>query len=805
MEALRVLTPDRIREFHKAMYQPKNLRLVLIGPIDQDELLKILDKFEDTILEDVPPIDAPFKRPWVESRRTPPLEKSIIQRVEFPEEDESIGEILMGFFGPDTNETLECVAVDVLLMYLADSSVSLLENTLVDKEELCSAVYRYSETRPNNVLWFTLSAVATESLEEVEKRFFEIVRTAAAEPLDMGYMADCIKRFKKQVMFGTETSLTIFSDSLIEDHLYGNRDGRDLYTAIANIKYFDIIETWSDKQWRELLSRYIADNNHVSILGVPSKKLSAKLKADEKARVEAQKIKLGEEGLKKLREDLEKAKSENDKPIPKEILQSFKVPQPDSIHFIESTTARSGLAKKMGNLNNDIQKIVDKDDLDLPLFIHFESIPTNFVHFSVVLNTRSIPLELKPLLPLYLMNFFATPIERNNKRIEYEEVVKELEQDTVTFQVESGSSVGNSELIRFKFVVEPTKYKRAIQWVKELMFNSIFDPERLKPLLSKILADIPDEKRNGNDMLSAVNSILQFARLSTTRSQNTLVKALYLKRIAKLLALEPKDVISKLEIVRKSLFTFSNMRVYVAADIPKLSKPVFTWEELTSALDTTQPLHPLDSRKAVLSDMALSPGNAAYIVPMATIDSSFGMLTARGVEGFDNPRLPALMVAIAYLDAVEGPLWVAVRGTGLAYGTHFSRGTDVGLVSFNIYRSPDASKAYAVARATVREYASGQREFDAFALEGAVSAIVVAFADEQPTMINAAAVGFVNQVVKGIPKDWGTGILKKVRDVTMADLRAIMEDVLVPVFEPETAILTITCATIMEEVSYSCI
>jgi len=803
MEALRVLTPDRIREFHKAMYQPKNLCLVLIGPIDQDELLKILDKFEDTILEDVPPIDAPFKRPWVESRRTPPLEKSIIKRVEFPEEDESIGEILMGFFGPDTNETLECVAVDVLLMYLADSSVSLLENTLVDKEELCSAVYRYSETRPNNVLWFTLSAVATERLEEVEKRFFELVRTAAAEPLDMVYMADCIKRFKKQVMFGTETSLTIFSDSLIEDHLYGNRDGRDLYTAIANIKYFDIIETWSDKQWRELLSRYISNNNHVSILGVPSKKLSAKLKADEKARVEAQKTKLGEKGLEKLKEDLEKAKAENDKPIPKEILQSFKVPPPDSIHFIESTTARSGLAKKMGNLNNDIQKIVDKDNSDLPLFIHFESIPTNFVHFSVVLNTQSVPLELKPLLPLYLMNFFATPIERDNKRIEYEDVVKELEQDTVTFQIESGSNLGNSELIRIKFVVEPIRYKRAIQWAKELMFNSIFDPERLKPLLAKILADIPDEKRNGNDMLSAVNSILQFARLSTTRSQNTLVKALYLKRIAKLLALQPKDVISKLEIVRTSLFTFSNMRVYVAADIPKLPKPVSTWEELTSALDTKQALHPLDSRKAVLSDKALRPGNAAYIVPMATIDSSFGMLTARGVEGFDNARLPALMVAIAYLDAVEGPLWVAVRGTGLAYGTHFSRGTDVGLLSFNIYRSPDAFKAYDVARATVREYASGERDFDAFALEGAVSAIVVAFADEQPTMINAAAVGFVNQVVKGISKDWGASILKKVRDVTRADLRAIMKDVLVPVFEPETAILTVTCATIMEEVRLS--
>lgn len=62
MGALRVLTADRIRAFHKEMYQPKNLCLVLIGEVDQDHLLQILDEFEDGILDDIPRPDAPFKR-----------------------------------------------------------------------------------------------------------------------------------------------------------------------------------------------------------------------------------------------------------------------------------------------------------------------------------------------------------------------------------------------------------------------------------------------------------------------------------------------------------------------------------------------------------------------------------------------------------------------------------------------------------------------------------------------------------------------------------------------------------------------
>ncbi len=62
MEALRVLTPDRIRAFHKEMYQPRNLCLVLVGEVEHENLLKILDEFEEDILEDFPPPSAPFKR-----------------------------------------------------------------------------------------------------------------------------------------------------------------------------------------------------------------------------------------------------------------------------------------------------------------------------------------------------------------------------------------------------------------------------------------------------------------------------------------------------------------------------------------------------------------------------------------------------------------------------------------------------------------------------------------------------------------------------------------------------------------------
>ena len=108
MESLRALSVQRIREFHHEMYQPKNLCLVIVGAVDHANLLDVLEKFEGTILEDIPQPDAPFTRPWLESKQALPLEKSTVEHVEFPEADESSGEILVNFFGPRLANNLLC-------------------------------------------------------------------------------------------------------------------------------------------------------------------------------------------------------------------------------------------------------------------------------------------------------------------------------------------------------------------------------------------------------------------------------------------------------------------------------------------------------------------------------------------------------------------------------------------------------------------------------------------------------------------------------------------------------------------------
>lgn len=363
-----------------------------------------------------------------------------------------------------------------MLSYLAESSVSVLQNALVEKEQLASEISHCIEERPDTLLQIKLSGVATDSLDAVERRFFEVLNETASKPLNMSYMKDCIEREKRQIKMSVENSPQVIHPNLISNFLFGERDGSDLPGCVS-LKHYDEVASWGDDQWRRFLRRWISGAHHVSLLGTPSAAMSQKLKADEEARVEEQIAQLGPDGLRDLEKKLTDAKAQNEVDVPSELLAKFPIPSTESIHFIETTTARSGLARDMGVSKNHAQDIIDRDQSDLPLFIHFEDVETNFVYIKLLIATETVPVERRPLLPLYMENFFTTPVKRNGDLIPFEKVVMELEKDTVFHDMRTGERVRNSEVLVIDLRVEPEKYEAAARWVEELLLDSVFDEE----------------------------------------------------------------------------------------------------------------------------------------------------------------------------------------------------------------------------------------------------------------------------------------------------------------------------------------
>ncbi|KAI0865125.1 Metalloenzyme, LuxS/M16 peptidase-like protein [Xylaria cubensis] len=805
MEALRVLTSDKIRDFHRTMYQPRNMCVIIIGEVDHDDLLQILDSFEESVADDIPLVGAPFRRPWIESAQPPPLRETIVETVEFPEEDESIGDIVVAFFGPSCTDVTETTALNVLLTYLCGSSVAVLENVMVEREELASSISYWWDARPNSIIWFQPTGVSTEKLAFVEQRLISLLKEVASKPFDMTYMNECIQRERRQVKAQAEESESFYSTNIITDYLFGARDGSTL-RELASLVEYDHLQEWTDEQWRAFLRKWISDAHHVSILGKPSLELADKQKADEMARVEKRKEELGPEGLETLKQRLEEAKKLNDVEIPDTVLERWQVPPTESIHFIESQTARSGRARELGVRRNSAQEQVDRASAaapGLPLFIQFEDVSTNFVHITVHVGTGKVPVKYKPLLSLFSDNFFNTPILRDGRRVDFEQVVMELEKETISYSLDSGTKVGDSESLLIRMQVEPDKYATAVEWIRTMMFDSVFDVTRLKAGVSKQLADIPESKRDGRVMANEVEIALHNEPSSLLAAKRTLVKATYMRRLKKILQYDPDTAIAWFEQLRKTLFTSDNVRVLVTADVSqsKVPEPVKTWDVLYKALaPAPEEIQPIVRPYTLLNAEGRNPGSiGATIIPMTTLDSSYSVSSGKGLSSFTDPAVPALLVAVQYLETVEGTLWNAVRGNGLAYGVYFAKELDGGYLHFKVYRSPSASKAIVAARDAIEALVNGTVAFEKPMIEGAISQLVMGLADEQATMSTAAAQNYVTGVVRGLEPDYNTQMLAKVRAVTVDDIREAMRTWLLPIFTPGKSNIVVCCAHVMVE------
>ncbi|KPA36772.1 hypothetical protein FLAG1_10439 [Fusarium langsethiae] len=815
-DALRILTPERIRQFHRDMYQPRNLCLVLVGEVNQDNLLQILETFEESIKDDIPSLDTPFQRqvlseghdivlltsyrPWIESAQPPKIKETQIVTAAFPQQDESFGHIVVNFFGPDCMHLINSSALSVLLDYLCGSSASILKNMMVENKGLASSISPWIDRRPNSVIRLMVTGVATDKLQFAEKQLIELLKTVASEPLDMDYMRECIRRERRQVKSQAETSHHFYATNIITDYLFGNRDGSTLVN-LQNLNVYEDLEKWSDEQWRDFLKKWMVDAPHISILWKPSHELVVKMNNDEEARVAKRKEDLGADGLEKLAKRLEEAKKKNDEPIPDEVFNRWSVPGADSIHFIKSDTARSGHARSVGLGSGPAQKLIDgMTQGKLPLFIQFEDVPTNLVPITIHIGTSQVPYKFKPLIPIFNDNFFNTHITRDGNQVGFKQVVMDLKRDTIQYGLRSASYLGDPDGIMIGFLVEPKTYAAGVEWIRTMMFDSIFDAQRLKTSVTKALADIPESKRDGESMASEVSAAFHMEKSSLAVSNRVLVRAVYLKRLKELLEKEPEKVVGWFNTIRDSLFTFQNLRFLVTANLATLPDPLTTWDTLSKSLTVSENMIDIPKPVSLLNDEGRNPGSVGtVIVPMATLEGSYSVSTTKGIASYDDPRYVPIMVAIGYLEATEGPLWNAVRGAGYAYSACFSADITSGIISYKVCRSPDACKAIKASKEVISKIADGSVEVDHHLLQGTISQIVAGIARELSSMPAAAQENFVQGVVRGLPNDWNNTLLQHVRDVSIDQIKTVLRESVMPCFEPGKSNIVVTTAKIMQE------
>ncbi|EGF99472.1 zinc metalloprotease [Melampsora larici-populina 98AG31] len=803
MAALRTLTVEQIRKYHSDYYHPHNLQLLVTGKVDPTTLLSVLqEEVEPSLIKHgQDKFPAEWKRPFLEtaSKGGAVLTKDKVVEVPFPEKDESTGQVQISWVGPSINDYLLQDALKILETYLTKTAISPLAKKFIDIEDpLCTGITFYPTEGEKTVISACISSVPAEHLSDFGKMFKDAL-AHEAENLDMQRMRMTIECDALEIANQLEANAhSILSSAIISNFLYGS--GEQLVADLSTVlERYKTLASWSREQWSSMFKKWLVESPSVTVIGKPSGKLADQLVADNKARIEETKKKYGPEGLKQLQAKLEAAQKTNDTPHPQTILSNYPIPKMESIKWIEVESARAD-----GSLKGDLQAQIDKKDSTiLPYFIQFDHIDSNFLRISVHLSPTDLPADLVKYLYIWLALFFSLPVKRSDGTLlPFDQVVKELTKETIEYKTHMGSSISQTSEICFK--IEKSKYPTMIGWLKDLLWGSQFDIDRLRIIVANNLQHIPSMKRSGAGVCAALFQELLYSPYTAPYMSSNLFKLdEWLPEIMEQLKSNPQEVIKNLEQLRKhcrsspisshtlTVLQPSTMRLSVVGDIKTLQDPKKSWLEHFQKIPSSTLRPPLYSSD-VLSADGLKPSGKAIVMSMPSIESSFAYHVAKGAQGFNHPDRPALAVAVSLLNSMESHLWKAIRGTGLAYGASMRSIPESGHVCVQIYSSPDSWKAFEEAGKVMSDLISKKLILDELSLEAAKSSLAYATAELESTMGSAAFSTFTNMALKGIEKDASRQLLDKTKDITIDQVLEVIEKYFLPIFDAQTSVAVVT-------------
>jgi len=790
MENLRVLSNDTIRKFHESAYRPSNLCLILTGTVEEDEFLQILEEVDS----ELPALEETTYRPFVDSKYPiVPLKEEIVKTVEFPDKDESHGELAISWIGPRQSQVEEDLAITLLLEYLSESPVALLTKNLVEIDDPFASEIQYQTDDFFHIIpSITLNDVPTTKLEAAKDKVFDLLKEhATVENFDLPRIREIVQNSKDKLIFAVEKSEDILTDSVITDFLYADLEAKALSKNLRTLHDYETISKWSIEQWVDLFQKHLIQNHAATVISKPSKQLYKQHKDESKKMTQDRIAKLGDEGLKKLQEKLDSAKAKNDAPIPEEILTSFPKPDPSKIKFIKTTSAAIGLNKDFENdLSNPlVSKLVEDTPKDFPLYINVEQFKSQFISIDILMSSFEIPVELLPYFDLF-SELFALPLEINGKRIPYETVIKDLQNDTVETSFYTSYYNQFTEFVDAKIQVKKADYCKAIDWFKKIFWYTKFDESRIKVTVDKILNGLPSVKRSGMSMLTSITTRSCFTERSIKHSKDSLYTENFYKELLKKLENGGyKEIESDLETIRSKLLQNNNFRIIISGDLSEIEHPIKSWESFLEGPQTitSASLVSVPRTFNVRTELGESLCKQVKIITAPASESTFLLASTKIPTDYHDEDSAAISLAASYLQAVEGPFWRGIRGTGLAYGANVAKSVESGQLSFDIYRGADASGAYNVASQIVNDLASGVTKLDKSLIEGAVSSLVNSLASSESNYYTAAASKYVDNVLKKRGPDFNTRLIKQLSTITENDLIRVLNKYYVPLFKAETS------------------
>ncbi|XP_060071887.1 uncharacterized protein C05D11.1-like isoform X2 [Ylistrum balloti] len=789
---------QKVCDYHREFYRPENLCLIITGQVSAEEVFTALKPVENKII--AKGSRSFFTRPWM--NKVPKLEKPIVVSIPYAADEETHGMVNMAWRGPHVKEQYMMNALHILQEYLSDSPIAPLQKELVEVEDpYCSQISASIIENTEILLYFNFTNVTTSKLTEVKQKVNDVLRATHEGSLDMARIDSIVHRKILESLRHIEDSPhDTMSFIIIGDFLY-SQDKADTDARVNVVTQHQKMKTEKEDFWKSLLAKFLLSDVQVVIEGVPSKSFMEESGQKEKDRVAKQQEQLGEDGMKKLGERLEKATEENEKEAPEDVLTQVSVPDVSSIHF-HHINSSSNLNPKTGNSNL-------KFPLDeVPFRFQLDDMKTNFVQISALLDSSSVSRDLRLYLPLLCQVVFESPILRDGELVSHEEIVKQLEADMLSYGASLGAiSTGTfscgayPQVVHFQLQLEKDKYEKGIQWMKELLYRSKVTVDRLKIVAQRLASDVASSKRKGIKVVRTVVGDMVYHKDCNVTVTNMLRQEKFLKNTLKQLETDPDKVLKDIEVLKQTLTRPSNLRIHLSANVESLTpSPQSPWIQFVPSDVPDEPMSSCMKQTYEYNLGYAESPETCVIVGVGSVESSYLIQVVPSISSFMDADLPAVMVFIQYMTQCEGPLWRQIRGLGLSYHYGISIDAEKGLLKFLLARSTNITEAYKEGRNIVMGYVNGETPFSTVELESARSSLIFEIIEEEKTLSSVSQLSMLSYF-RGISLSYNKELLAKVAMVTVADLKRVGPKYISPLFDVTKTRTGICChPTKVEEV-----
>ncbi|KAM3164565.1 hypothetical protein ACU8KH_01480 [Lachancea thermotolerans] len=799
---LRHLTNEEIRQFHKDMYSPENLCLIICGNVPEDELLSILTQFDETL----PEFKGDRRRPFLDSKESQiPVKRTqtIETEIEFPETDESQGEILMSWIAEPYSSHLEDLAVSILMDYFTKTALAPFNSQLVEIDDPYANFADYwTDDFMRTIMNLNFHGVPVKRLGEAKEKVLDILKS---HKIDISRIRQVLENGKwDYVMDCEKNGCTLLSQTCITDFLYGDESGEILEQSIKDLKDFDVLSSWTVDEWQNLLKKVFIKNHPVIVLGKPSMELYKRLQDEKEERTKQAEQKLGKKGKEMLKERLEEAIRHNSVEVPSDLLREFVIEEPEkSVDFISTEGVSTVSSTKEGTESPLAQRILKSKPENFPFFLRLEQFPSQFIELRVLLNSAKV--RDVTLLPLYhvICELFSMPMKaEDGSIISFESVVSALKSETVDSQISLGPSRSFPDLLEIQISCKNADYENAVKWIKHCLFDMVFDEKRVRVLLEKYLSSIVEIKREGESMVRSL-----FDRhFYTARTMKKSTDALFVEEIIEDILDDIDDgkfkeeVLPQLNAMRDQMVAdLHSYHILIFGDIEKLNNVYEPWLPVAaraskgkSAITDVPPVPRLID---CLSPLGSHPKGVAHIITTPASESSY-MTTATKLDlgnDYSHPDYATLCLAAEYLECVEGPFWKGIRGSGLAYGANIVKMSESDAIGFSVYRGADVIECYKTARNIVNDYASGKCDIEPQLLQGAMSSIINGIATAESDYFSAALMKYIDDYCRKRGPDFNQAFLQRLGMVTVSDIQAALAKYFTSIFDANTSSVFISC------------